>query len=209
MATLHRDRQTGRYLVLAKGAVERIVGTCTAQMAADGTTGPLAAEAVLHTAADLAGQGLRVLATAVRRDGAREEFDERALPGTLVLTGLQAMHEPPRPAAAAAVRACHTAGITVKMITGDHAVTATAVAGRLGLFHGSPGSGGPRVLTGAELAALPASRATARVWRELGDLFGTAGDSAAMMDAYRRALESAGLRSSPQHSGAVVDLSTR
>ncbi len=63
--------------------------------------------------------------------------------------------------------------------------------------------------TSKDLSSLPASRATARVWRELGDLFGTAGDSAAMMDAYRRALESAGLRSSPQHSGAVVDLSTR
>ncbi len=60
-----------------------------------------------------------------------------------------------------------------------------------------------------ELAGLPTSRATARVWRELGDLFGTAGDSEAMMDAYRRALESAGLRSSPQHSDIVVDLGTR
>jgi transcriptional regulator with XRE-family HTH domain len=53
--------------------------------------------------------------------------------------------------------------------------------------------------TAAELAA---SRATARVWRELGDLFGTASDSDAMMNAYRMALESAGLRSSPQHSVA-------
>lgn len=59
-----------------------------------------------------------------------------------------------------------------------------------------------------ELAVLTASRATARVWRELGDLFGTAGDTAAMMDAYRTALESAGLRSSPQHSDVVVDLGT-
>jgi transcriptional regulator with XRE-family HTH domain len=56
-----------------------------------------------------------------------------------------------------------------------------------------------------ELAGLEASRATARVWRELGDLFGTAEDSAAMMDAYRKALESAGLRSSPQHSDIVVN----
>ena len=60
-----------------------------------------------------------------------------------------------------------------------------------------------------ELTRLPDSRATARVWRELGDLFGTAGDSGAMMDAYRKALESAGLRSSPQHADVVVDLGSR
>jgi transcriptional regulator with XRE-family HTH domain len=58
-----------------------------------------------------------------------------------------------------------------------------------------------------ELAGLETSRATARVWRELGDLFGTAEDATAMMDAYRKALESAGLRSSPQHSDIVVNLS--
>jgi transcriptional regulator with XRE-family HTH domain len=57
------------------------------------------------------------------------------------------------------------------------------------------------------LAGLETSRATARVWRELGDLFGTAEDATAMMDAYRKALESAGLRSSPQHSDIVVNLS--
>ena len=60
-----------------------------------------------------------------------------------------------------------------------------------------------------ELSGLPTSRATARVWRELGDLFGTADDASAMMDAYRKALESAGLRSSPQHSDIVVDLGSR
>jgi transcriptional regulator with XRE-family HTH domain len=57
-----------------------------------------------------------------------------------------------------------------------------------------------------ELDGLETSRATARVWRELGDLFGTAEDATAMMDAYRKALESAGLRSSPQHSDIVVKL---
>lgn len=54
--------------------------------------------------------------------------------------------------------------------------------------------------TADELAELPPSRMTARAWRELGDLFGTASDGEAMMNAYRMALESAGLRSSPQHS---------
>ncbi|MEV5705364.1 helix-turn-helix domain-containing protein [Actinoallomurus sp. NPDC052274] len=60
--------------------------------------------------------------------------------------------------------------------------------------------------TGDQLRMLTPSRATARVWRELGDLFGAAGDSEAMMDSYRTALESAGLRSSPQHSSVVANL---
>ena len=51
-----------------------------------------------------------------------------------MLTGLQAMLDPPRAAAAAAVAACHTAGIAVKMITGDHAATAPAIAGKVGLL---------------------------------------------------------------------------
>jgi transcriptional regulator with XRE-family HTH domain/predicted negative regulator of RcsB-dependent stress response len=63
--------------------------------------------------------------------------------------------------------------------------------------------------TGDQLGSLPPSRATARVWRELGDLFGAAGDSESMMDAYRKALESAGLRSSPQPSSVVVNLGSR
>ncbi|GAA0347100.1 helix-turn-helix domain-containing protein [Actinoallomurus spadix] len=63
--------------------------------------------------------------------------------------------------------------------------------------------------TGDQLGVLPPSRATARVWRELGDLFGAAGDTEAMMDSYRKALESAGLRSSPQHSSIVANLGSR
>jgi cation-transporting P-type ATPase F len=72
-----------------------------------------------------------------------------------VLTGLQAMLDPPRAAATAAVAACHTAGIKVKMITGDHAVTATAIAGQVGLLDRTR-PGDDSVLTGADLAALPA-----------------------------------------------------
>ena len=64
-----------------------------------------------------------------------------------MLTGLQAMLDPPRAAATAAVAACHTAGIAVKMITGDHAATATAIAGQVGLLDGhepGPGRGADR-----------------------------------------------------------------
>jgi cation-transporting P-type ATPase F len=67
------------------------------------------------------------------------------------------MLDPPRAAATAAVAACHTAGIAVKMITGDHAGTATAIAGQVGLLdHHDEGNDRGAVLTGPELAALPA-----------------------------------------------------
>ncbi|PZV96453.1 cation-transporting ATPase F [Micromonospora phaseoli] len=154
MATLHDERVTRRTVVLAKGSVERIVSMCRAEMGADGALRPVRAEAALHAAEELAGRGLRVLATAVRPpDGADDGFDDSSLPGALVLTGLQAMLDPPRSAAAPAVRACHTAGIGVKMITGDHAATAGAIARQLGLLDEDRRD---RVVTGTDLDGLPA-----------------------------------------------------
>ncbi|SCG43308.1 cation-transporting P-type ATPase [Micromonospora halophytica] len=158
MVTLHRDttgRHAGGHVILAKGAVERVLDLCGAQLYADGTVRPLDTDVVLRTAGDLASQGLRVLATAMGPAAGADEFAEDTLPGSLILTGLQAMLDPPRAAATAAVTACHTAGISVKMITGDHAATATAIADQVGLLDGhKPGQG--IVLTGTDLAALPA-----------------------------------------------------
>ncbi|MFD1659908.1 cation-transporting P-type ATPase [Streptomyces caeni] len=156
MATLHSDRDSGDHMVLVKGAVERVVDLCCAQMSADGSAVALDRAAVLDAAEDLAARGLRVLATAVLLSADPDRFAERDLHGSLVLTELQAMLDPPRPAAAGAVTACHTAGITVKMITGDHAATARAVAGRLGLLPGPVEGGRGDLLTGADLTALPA-----------------------------------------------------
>ncbi|GAA3164706.1 cation-transporting P-type ATPase [Blastococcus jejuensis] len=152
MATLHADPVARRRVVLVKGAVERVLPLCRAQMGADGTTRPLDPDAALHAADGLAAEGLRVLATAVQFVAEDADLDESALGGTLLFCGLQAMLDPPRPAAADAVAACHAAGIAVKMITGDHAKTATAIAGAIGLLPGRhPGD----VLTGADLRELP------------------------------------------------------
>ncbi|MET8997565.1 HAD-IC family P-type ATPase [Amycolatopsis sp. NPDC004169] len=120
-----------------KGAVEEVAARCEAEVAPGGVVRPLDRDALDRVHASLTAQGLRVLAFA------------RVTPGTTpVLLGLQAMHDPPRPEAVTAVAACRSAGIDVKMITGDHAGTARAVAGEVGLAAG-------RVLTGAELAAVP------------------------------------------------------
>jgi cation-transporting ATPase F len=152
MATLHADPAARSRIVLVKGAVERVLPLCCAQMGADGTTLPLDPAAVLRAVDHLAADGLRVLATAVQIVTEDAGLDESALGGALLFCGLQAMLDPPRPAAAGAVAACQAAGIAVKMITGDHARTATAIAGAIGLLpQRQPGD----VLTGADLSALP------------------------------------------------------
>ncbi len=149
MATVHDTRRDGR-VVLVKGAVERVVSMCRAQQGPGGEELPLELHRVTGAAESMATAGFRVLATAVgfvEADG----LDERRLEGTLVLTGLHALLDPPREAATAAVASCHRAGIEVKMITGDHAGTAAAVARQVGvLVEERDGA----VLTGAELAEL-------------------------------------------------------
>ncbi len=166
MASLHRAAANDPCFVLAKGATERIVALCGAQMDATGAERPLDRDDVLATAESMAEGGLRVLATARGRLQDVREFDEDMLLGCLVLTGLQGMHDPPRAAATAAIAACHTAGIDVKMITGDHAGTARAIAEQVGVIdvdHGGP------VLLGTDLnelegAAYAAAVESARVF---------------------------------------------
>jgi cation-transporting ATPase F len=169
MATVHRDTARGGHVVFAKGASERVVDLCSTEVGADGTLRPLDRGAVLRAAEELAGQGLRVLATAAGRvdlppaGAAEPELDEATLVGSLTFVGLQAMLDPPRSAAAAAVRSCHLAGISVKMITGDHAATARAVADQVGLLEAGRRGEGGSVLTGEDLAALPADAYPAAV----------------------------------------------
>ncbi|MBB5801166.1 cation-transporting ATPase F [Saccharothrix ecbatanensis] len=113
MATRH----TGGVVYL-KGAVERIFEFT-------GSTDHAAAE-------ELAVRGLRVLAFAQAHVPEDSPLTEDALHGA-VLLGLQAMHDPPRPEAVDAVRACQDAGIEVRMITGDHLGTARAIAAHFSL----------------------------------------------------------------------------
>lgn len=103
-------------------------------------------------------QGLRVMATA-RKDFPPETFDPGsdllALMTDLTLLALVGIVDPPRPAAKAAIATAHAAGIQVRMITGDHAVTAEAIARQLGI----PG----RAITGAQFAALDDEQADAEI----------------------------------------------
>ncbi|TIC87887.1 HAD family hydrolase [Nocardioides sp. GY 10113] len=158
MATVQRVPGGGEAL-LVKGAVERVLELCSATLDADGVPQPIDRERVHAEADRLAGSGMRVLATAVAADPPAgvlrrlgEGRDGGPVPG-LALAGLQAMLDPPRATAGEAVRRCRAAGLEVKMITGDHAVTAEAIARRIGLLDDrEPGAGA--VLVGSELEAM-------------------------------------------------------
>jgi len=154
MATLHREQGSGRLVAYLKGAVEAVLSRCSGALDAGGQIKPLAAEEVLRVVEEMAGQGERVLAFA-SKEFSREMpgIDHGDVARDMVFLGLHGMIDPPRAAAVAAVKACQTAGIRVKMITGDHPATATAIAGQVGL-DGAGSSSSPPVLTGRDLAEI-------------------------------------------------------
>ena len=145
MATLHHDHE-GNAFIFVKGAPERILSMCEAQRTADGGTEALN-EASWHEQGNaIAAQGQRVLALAARPVRPEHSVLEHAdVDGSLILLGLVGLIDPPRPEARTAVAECHTAGIRVKMITGDHAGTATAIGRQIGLQNAD------KVLTGIDL----------------------------------------------------------
>ncbi|WP_457950328.1 cation-translocating P-type ATPase [Pseudarthrobacter sp. alpha12b] len=157
MATLHASTlPQGGGTVFVKGAVERVLELCSHEMDMQGVSRPIRRHAVLSAAHALADDGLRVLATAMMLLPAHgPSLSATELRARMTLTGLQAMHDPPREAAAASVEACQRAGVAVKMITGDHLRTAVTVAAAVGL---TADSSDGTALTGAELDAIPAEK---------------------------------------------------
>lgn len=156
MATLH-DQGAGRpRLVFFKGSVESVLERVDKALGPDGAHAALDAGAIRAEVESLAQEGMRVLAFACKElpEGVAELRHADVEDG-LVFVGLQAMIDPPRPEAVEAVAAFHRAGVRVKMITGDHAVTAAAIGAQLGLdVETCPGDPACRALTGADIAAL-------------------------------------------------------
>lgn len=133
MAVLHLD-DDGRRHVHVKGAPEAVLALCAAQRMPDGTAAALDMSYWERMVESLAAGGQRVLAVAVGAPpSGKPQLSQDDLSGTLTLVGLVGLIDPPRPEAIAAVADCHQAGIRVKMITGDHAATARAIAGLIGL----------------------------------------------------------------------------
>ena len=143
MASLNRFGDEGQ--VLVKGAVERVLPRCSS-VQHGGRTIPIDLTAWENKTERLAADGKRVLAVAVKPVSKDGPLDEASIAEGLVLLGLVGLIDPPRPEAVTAIARCREAGITTKMITGDHAVTARAIAREIGLTDSD------EVITGQELA---------------------------------------------------------
>lgn len=138
MTTVHLIE--GKTVVIVKGAPDILFGRCV--------SGNLEKAAAANE--EMGRRALRVLAVGYKfLEEAPVDFRPEELENGLTFAGLLGMIDPPRPEAAAAIRECDTAGIRTVMITGDHVVTASAIARQLGILHDES-----EAITGEELAAL-------------------------------------------------------
>jgi len=148
MATLDRGPD-GQGVIHVKGAPEAILSLSKDQRTADGGTEALNTDQWQDRVEDLAAEGQRVIAVALREVSQDQTgVDHADLDGKLTLIGLVGLIDPPRAEAIDAVAECHAAGIRVKMITGDHAATARAIGAQIGLRNTRD------VLTGADVDAM-------------------------------------------------------
>jgi Ca2+-transporting ATPase len=155
MTTLH-DGPEGR-LAISKGAPEVVLASCEAVRTSTGESAldDRAREQIVAAAQVMSGEAMRVLAVARKRGGGPTQAEEG-----MTFLGLVGLIDPPRPEAKAAIETCFQAGIRPIMITGDHPLTARAIAGELGLLR----SGG--VVTGVELEQMD----DAELDRRLGEI---------------------------------------
>uniref|UniRef100_UPI001E3DD4A3 HAD-IC family P-type ATPase n=1 Tax=Microvirga roseola TaxID=2883126 RepID=UPI001E3DD4A3 len=136
-------------VILVKGAPERVLDMCSQQAGNDGDTA-LDRDYWANRIASAAAEGERVLGFAIKpapQDAERLSFADTN--GDLTFLGIVGFIDPPRDEAVAAIAECRSAGIAVKMITGDYGATAAAIARQLGLGEA------PRVMTGRELDEVP------------------------------------------------------
>ncbi|KAF4820369.1 Sodium transport ATPase 5 [Colletotrichum tropicale] len=142
MSVIMKHNTTGEYYAYTKGAVERVIQTCTKYSPQD--TDELVdmtaefREEILRNMEALASLGLRVLALASKpydgKPNKGDEVERSSVECDLVFRGLIGLYDPPRPESGPAVRQCHEAGISVHMLTGDHPETAKAIAIEVGIL---------------------------------------------------------------------------
>ncbi len=148
MATLNHDHEEQAF-IFVKGAPERILEMCQQQWVGDGESEPVATDYWQKLAEATAAKGQRVLAFAARPvKPERTVLEFSDVDTDMIFLGMVGMIDPPRTEATAAVAECYRAGIEVKMITGDHAGTATAIARQIGLARTD------HALTGVDIDAL-------------------------------------------------------
>lgn len=155
MATLFRDGLAASHTIYVKGAAETVAAMCSDELDSNGNRASLDADRIARQAAEMGGRGMRVLAFA-QAATATTSLDERQPPTGLSFVGMIGMIDPPRREVPAAIARCQTAGVAVKMISGDHAATAQAVAERVGLGVNLEGTA-PPTISGPDIAgATPA-----------------------------------------------------
>lgn len=173
--------EKGQYFVLVKGALDVIIDSCTRVMKNDGIIrlGQEEKKLFVKTQASWARDAMRVLGFAYKPlfEMDWDKKDAQELESELILAGICGMIDPPRPGAARSVKRCISAGILPVMITGDHPLTAVAIAGEIGISNGNG------VIKGQEI------------------------DSMSDAELYRRVVKDRVLaRVSPQHKYRIVNL---
>jgi Ca2+-transporting ATPase len=134
MATLHEVRNEHSKVIYVKGSVEAILSRCQHSLDEGGNLTALHGESADRKAEAMAKQGLRVLALAKKPvSETQDSLTAEDIETDLIFLGLQGIIDPPRDEAIRAVKACQSAGIQVKMITGDHKATAKAIASQMGI----------------------------------------------------------------------------
>ncbi len=158
MATLQKSA-AGKEALLVKGAPEVILEHCDRQQTTGGQAAALDRAHFMQASDRLAAQGERVLALAWLEDPGIKagSLGPADLPKTLVLLGLVGLLDPPRKEAIDAVKECQGGGIRVTMITGDHKITAAAIAKMLGIGDGKT------AITGGEIEEMNTAALQARV----------------------------------------------
>lgn len=145
MSTVHSCHCN--FWIAVKGAPEAILAVSTHQQGSDSPLTDAQRQSILANADKMAGEGLRLIAFAEQRMAHNPRSQDEAESG-LTFVGLAGLADPPRPEVREAIAACRAAGIRLVMITGDHALTAQAIARQVGL------NGTARLLTGSDLDAL-------------------------------------------------------
>jgi P-type Ca2+ transporter type 2C len=153
MSTAHRDSEEPRTLLLVKGAPDVLLARCTHEHVGKDVQPLQEARraAILASIETLAAEALRTIGFAVRSMAIHDDLQlDDAAEQELAWVGAVGMIDPPRPEAVEAIKVATRAGIRVGMITGDHPITASAIARELGIARR-----GERAITGAEIERMP------------------------------------------------------
>ncbi len=134
MATYYGSKDKSASHIYIKGSLEKILERCERMLDSVGESIPIDKELIAQQSEELASKGMRVLAFAyLSMESWAQSLEHHHVSDGLVFLGVQGMIDPPREGVKSSIAACHKAGIKVKMITGDHKITALAIAQDIGI----------------------------------------------------------------------------